>query len=185
MTDKGGGQSEKRPRLLKAMSDLVRLRRNSSASFRPPSFAGVCGSGHSPDWQIREIALLLSLAMNQNGQLKEADLEETFTHASGPGGQNVNKVATKVTLRHVPSGLSVTAQDSRSQARNREVARERLAALLKQKETQRRASLRHTREKARRRNRPRPAGVKRRIRESKTRRAELKSRRAKIRPSDH
>jgi len=122
--------------------------------------------------------------MNASGQLKEADLEESFTHASGPGGQNVNKVATKVTLRHVPTGLSVTVQDSRSQARNREIARERLAELLTQREKLRRASLRQSREKARRRNRPRPPRVKRKIRESKTRRSELKSRRAKIRPSD-
>ena len=123
--------------------------------------------------------------MNPDRQLDEADLEESFTHASGPGGQNVNKVATKVTLRHVPTGLSVTVQDSRSQARNREIARERLAEMLRQRAAKRRASLRHTREKARRRNRPRPPRVKRRIRESKTRRSELKSRRAKIRPSDH
>lgn len=122
--------------------------------------------------------------MNASGQLKEADLEESFTHASGPGGQNVNKVATKVTLRHVPTGLSVTVQDSRSQAMNREIARERLAELLAQREKLRRASLRQSREKARRRNRPRPPRVKRKIRESKTRRSELKSRRAKIRPSD-
>jgi protein subunit release factor B len=123
--------------------------------------------------------------MNRNGQLNEAELEETFTHASGPGGQNVNKVATKVTLRHVPTGLSVTVQDSRSQARNREIARERLTELLQKRETLRRASLRHSREKTRRRNRPRPPRVKRKIRESKTRRSELKSRRSKIRPSDH
>lgn len=123
--------------------------------------------------------------MSTGTKLNEADLEETFTHASGPGGQNVNKVATKVALRHIPSGLSVTVQDSRSQARNREIARERLAELLRKREQLRRASLHHTREKTRRRNRPRPAGVKRRIRESKIRRSEQKSRRAKIRPSDH
>ena len=47
--------------------------------------------------------------------LPEGDLEETFARSSGPGGQNVNKVATAVTLRHRPSGMSVTVQDSRSQ----------------------------------------------------------------------
>ncbi len=61
-------------------------------------------------------------------RLPEDELEETFARSSGPGGQHVNKVSTAVTLRHRPSGLSVTVQDSRSQMRNRQLARERLFA---------------------------------------------------------
>src|SRR5436305_1928333 len=58
--------------------------------------------------------------------IRDVDLDETFARSSGPGGQNVNKVSTAVTLRHRPSGISVTVQDSRSQAMNRKLARERL-----------------------------------------------------------
>jgi len=58
--------------------------------------------------------------------IRDVDLVEMFARSSGPGGQNVNKVATAVTLRHRPSGISVTVQDSRSQAVNRKLARERL-----------------------------------------------------------
>ena len=56
--------------------------------------------------------------------IREDDLEEFFARSSGPGGQNINKVATAVTLRHRPSGITVTVQDSRSQSQNRKFARE-------------------------------------------------------------
>src|SRR5581483_4973561 len=90
--------------------------------------------------------------------LNEADLEESFSHSSGPGGQNVNKVATRVTLRHRPTNIIVTVQDSRSQAANRKLAREQL----------------------RRRNRTRPRGAQERILETKHHRSRLKQSRRKL-----
>jgi protein subunit release factor B len=108
------------------------------------------------------------------------DLEETFARSSGPGGQNVNKVATAVTLRHRPSGTSVTVQDSRSQSVNRKLARERLFDAIQNARETRRAAEIAEREKARRRKSPRPAALKRRILESKRKRSELKKQRAKI-----
>ncbi len=62
--------------------------------------------------------------------IREQDLEERFVRAGGPGGQNVNKVATCVWLRHCPSGLEVKVQQERSQALNRYLARRLLAAKL-------------------------------------------------------
>jgi protein subunit release factor B len=92
----------------------------------------------------------------------------------------VNKVSTAVTLRHLPSGISVTVQDSRSQAVNRKLARERLfVAIESVREGQRMAEI-AKREKERRRKSPRPAALKRKILESKRRRAELKKQRTKI-----
>ena len=107
--------------------------------------------------------------------LEPADFEESFARSSGPGGQHVNKVSTAVTLRHRPSGLAVTAQDSRSQSANRELARTRLLDAIEQKRAQERQARINARETRRRQTAPRPRAVKRRMVQSKRHRAGIRA----------
>ena len=111
--------------------------------------------------------------------LRIDDFEEKFSRASGPGGQHVNKVSTAVTLKHLPSGVTVTAQESRSQAQNRQVAWTRLLDAIEAGRRAARAQKKAEREKERRRNAPRPRGVKERMLASKKHRSQIKKLRAR------
>ena len=66
-------------------------------------------------------------------KLCEKDIEEKFVRSSGPGGQKVNKRSTCVYMTHLPSGLKVKMQKSRTQLLNRYYARKRLCELLENK----------------------------------------------------
>jgi peptide chain release factor len=110
----------------------------------------------------------------------DSEFEEIFARSSGPGGQNVNKVSTAVTLRHLPSGLRVTVQDSRSQAANRKLARERLLDAIERRRRDERALELSRREKIRRQRSPRPRALKKRILEGKRRRSKLKKLRTSV-----
>jgi len=117
----------------------------------------------------------------QAAGLRRDQVEETFIRSGGKGGQNVNKVATCVILRHLPTGLIVRCSAERSQGRNREIAWERLLAKLESLRRSERTARRSASEKERRRKRKRPRALKEKILRSKKKRSETKKNRARVR----
>ncbi len=59
------------------------------------------------------------------------EVEITTYKSSGPGGQHKNKTETAVRLKHLPTGITVTAREHRSQFKNRELAWDRLLEKLR------------------------------------------------------
>ena len=142
---------------------------------------------------------MTGIRINRNIVIPNAELSESFVRSTGPGGQNVNKLSTKVELRWTPSSSSafsdaqrqylvqrlahrliesgeliIVADEHRTQGRNRDEARKKLAVVVRQA---------LVRPKKRRPTKPSRASVKRRL-DGKKRRASTKKNRAKARLDD-
>lgn len=107
--------------------------------------------------------------------INEYNLEERFIQSGGKGGQNVNKVATCVYLKHRPTGIEVKCQRERSQALNRFIARRILADKVEASILGRLSEQRARIEKIRRQKRKRSKRAKDKMLAGKHHRSEVKA----------
>jgi len=110
----------------------------------------------------------------------EDDLVEKFVGGSGPGGQKINRTASRVYLKHVPSGIEVQCQVGRSQGFNRYQARILLCDRLEKEARQERLEKQRLKARERYRKRRRSKAQKKRLRVGKTQLSEKKQRRRKV-----
>jgi protein subunit release factor B len=112
--------------------------------------------------------------------VRAEDLEESFVHSGGKGGQNVNKVATCVVLVHRPTGLAVKCQRERTQGANRLIARQLLADKIEERKLGAASKRQQEAEKVRRQKRRRSRRAKARMLDDKRAHAEKKAGRGSV-----
>jgi len=121
-----------------------------------------------PGMYVKKIKMIHTLEerLKKLGVL-EADLVEKFVLGTGSGGQKINKTASCVYLRHIPSGIEIKCQKERSREQNRYIARlelcKKLEALQKAEKQQKLAEA----SKLRRQSRKRTSAQKKQLVESK------------------
>lgn len=91
----------------------------------------------------------------EKADLRLEDIVEKFIRGSGRGGQKINKTSSCVQLIHIPSGIVVSCQATRSQSENRELALQELCRKLEEKKRREESARRHAFEKERRKKRGR------------------------------
>ncbi len=132
------------------------------------------------DYGVSKDSLRVLRQAMRRAKILEKDIQEQFVHSSGRGGQNVNKVATCVFLRHTPSEISVKCQKTRQQGRNRFLARELLLKkVVAQEERLERERIRLV-EKQKRQKRKRSKKAKEKTLEGKRYQSRKKQERRKI-----
>ncbi|MFA5099340.1 MAG: peptide chain release factor-like protein [Candidatus Omnitrophota bacterium] len=114
----------------------------------------------------------------------EQDVVEAFIRSSKPGGQNVNKVASCVYLKHLPTGIEVKCREERSQSMNRYRARQILLEKIETAILGKRSQERQADEKIRRQKRRRSRRAKAKMLQNKHAHSEKKEKRRAIREID-
>jgi len=99
---------------------LSRLARRSAIKYAPACLIPKRSiAASSPAW-VKKMP-------DRPGPVNEDEFTEAFLKGSGPGGQKINKTSSAVQLKHIPTGIVLKVQATRSRTQNRKIARQMLA----------------------------------------------------------
>ncbi|KAI7350389.1 hypothetical protein KC320_g5508 [Hortaea werneckii] len=106
------------------------LRTPAANAPRPPTTSLLTAIGSSPRRTFTGTTRQHDKALPPRPKIPDTEIEEKFLKGTGPGGQKINKTSCAVQLRHLPTGIVVKSQETRSREQNRKFARNILAERL-------------------------------------------------------